>query len=83
MYTSVTVLLGQNFTAFSFVCAGMLEVFGSWSKVTPHYEGSPFEGELERQLQDAMGEPETANGITIVTRDNSVKTGFSPPGAEP
>lgn len=57
----------------------MLEVFGSWNKVIPHYEGGPFEGELERQLEDAMGEQE-ANSITIVTRDNSVKTGFSPPG---
>lgn len=53
-------------------------MFGSWSKVTPHYEGVPFEGEVERQLQDAMGEQETNN--VIVTQDISVKTGFSPPG---
>lgn len=59
--------------------AGMLEVFGSWSRVAPHYEGGEFEEELERQLQDAMGEQEP-NSITIITRDTSVKTGFSPPG---
>ena len=59
---------------------GMFEVLGSWNKVTPHLEGGPFEGELERQLEDAMAsEPETGS-ITIVSRDHSVKTGFSPPG---
>ena len=57
---------------------GMLEVFGSWSKVAPHYEGAPFEGELERQLQDAMGEQEPKS--VIVTQDITVKSGFSPPG---
>lgn len=57
----------------------MLEVFGSWSKHAPHYEaGVPFEREVERQLEDAMGE-QGANSV-IVTQDVSVKTGFSPPG---
>lgn len=51
---------------------------GSLSKAAPHYEGAPFEGEVERQLQDAMGEQE-ANSV-IVTQDVTVKTGFSPPG---
>ncbi len=59
------------------ILLGMLEVFGSWNKVVPQYEGAPFDNEVERQLQDAMGEQEA---ITIVTRDTSVKTGFSPPG---
>lgn len=53
----------------------MLEVFGSWNKVAP---GVPFQGDVERQLQDAMGELETGN--VVVTQDVSVKTGFSPPG---
>lgn len=57
---------------------GMLDVFGSWNKVAPHYEGAPFEGEVERQLQDAMGEQEP-NSV-IVTQDITVKSGFSPPG---
>lgn len=60
-----------------FTPPGMLEVFGSWNKMAPHYEGAPFDNELERQLQDAMGEQDA---ITIVARDTSVKTGFSPPG---
>lgn len=51
-------------------------MFGSWNKVAPHYDGAPFEGEIERQLKDAMGEQ---NNV-IVTQDISVKTGFSPPG---
>lgn len=57
----------------------MLEVFGSWNKVAPHYEGVTFECEVEKQLQDAMGEQDP-KGITIVARENTVKTGFSPPG---
>lgn len=61
-----------------YVYAGILEVFESWNKVTPQYEGAPFQGEVERQLQDAMGEQETSS--IIVTQDVSVKTGFSPPG---
>lgn len=61
--------------SFLFNFVGMLEVFGSWNKVA---EVAPFQGEVERQLQDAMGEQETSN--VIVTQDVSVKTGFSPPG---
>lgn len=62
---------------YTITALGMLEVFGSWNKVAPLYEGAPFESEVERQLQDAMGEQEA---IMIVARDTTVKTGFSPPG---
>ena len=62
-----------------FALAGVVEVYGSWNKVSPHFEGAPVEREVEKQLQDAMGEPEKGS-ITIVARDSSIKTGFSPPG---
>ncbi len=67
---------------FLFFLTGVLEIFGSWSKLAPHFEGAPFEGELEKQLQDAMGEQDSSsNSVTVVTTkgDSNVKTGFSPP----
>ena len=63
------------------LCAGIVEVYDTWNnKVAPCYEGAPsFAGEVERQLQDAMGEQDTQN-ITIVTaQEVRIKTGFSPP----
>ena len=71
--------LFTHYCTFIIFHTGVLEVFGSWTKVAPHYEGAPFEGELERQLQDAMGEHETSS-ITIVAKESRIKTGFSPPG---
>lgn len=57
----------------------MVEVYGSWNKVAPSYEGAPsFSGEMEKQLQDAMGELDPQN-ITIVTKEARIRTGFSPP----
>lgn len=51
--------------------------------MAPHYEGAPFEGEVEKQLQDAIGEE--TDSITIISGDSisgdsSIKTGFSLPG---
>ena len=55
----------------------MLEVCGSWNKFAPTYEGLPsFSGEVERQLEDAMGEVDFQN-VTLTS--NKARTGFSPP----
>jgi len=55
----------------------MLEVCGSWNKFAPTFEGLPsFSGEVERQLEDAMGEVDFQN---VTFTSNEARTGFSPP----
>ena len=62
---------------FMLLYLGMLEVCGSWNKLAPTFEGSPsFTGEVEKQLQDAMGEVDCHNVTVASTR---IRTGFSPP----
>ncbi len=56
---------------------GMVEVCGSWNKLAPTFEGSPsFTGNVQRQLEDAMGELDVQN---VTFASSRVKTGFSPP----
>lgn len=65
---------------------GVLEVFGSWSKVAPRLEGLELM-DVERQLEDAINERDTPTAAaavattttTVVTSGLVAKTGFTPP----
>jgi len=55
--------------------SGVVEVFGSWSKVAPRLDVGNFE--VEKQLEEAMREHESTTS-TVVAAGNTAKTGFHP-----
>ena len=54
-------------------------MFGSWNKIAPRMDGSTLDTDVEKQLAEAIGEPERPT-VTVMSSSSGARTGFHPPG---